>query len=443
MNIAENDCDVNREMHDAALDYQELGLSVVPIVPGSKFPPKGITWVNRQAFQKYGNEGNPQDEVLLEELFKDFPPLTPEQTAVNITEAPPLPPALITYQDNPVLLRRGVGAWLGEGGISKTYALLQTAHGLADGTGLGPLKAADPSGSEVLMLFGEDPQDEVERRLWAISDGGFFPPKLHVASTVGRLGPLMRLDNNNPVKAPAFFWLRETLINHLYLDLLILDPKSRFYGLDENNNDHATQWISALESLAQEFNLTILFTHHVSKTNGKNLDQNMSRGASAIVDGCRWVAGMSYLSGAECKRYEIDNPKEYVVLDIVKTNYAAGLKSKLVFRRTENGVLEHADLEAGRRNQLIETLYDAIKDDPGEYSRRNLERGNDGAGAVLVAINLSFPNFKKKEFPGLIDEMIRGRLLVEKEVTGEGKGRRKKALFPNEIDPTDFGQIRF
>jgi hypothetical protein len=376
-----------------------------------------------------------------EQQFADFPPLMPSETAVNITEAPAPPDALITYRDNPLLTRGIVGGVTAQGGTGKTFFLQQLAYALADGTGFGPLKAADSEGFQVLMLCGEDPPDEVDRRLWAISgESTYFPDNLHIASTVGRLGPLMRLEKNNPVKAPAFYWLRETIKNHEGLALLIIDPKSRYYGLDENNNDHGTQWISALESLAQEFNITILFTHHVSKANGQTLDQNMSRGASAIVDGCRWVAGMSYLSKDECNRYEINNPQGYVVFNITKTNYAAGLQSKLVFKRTENGVLKYAALEAGRRNKLTETIYAAIKEAPGEYSRRDLERGNNGAGAVLVTINLNFPNFKKKEFPSLLNEMVQGRLLEEKEVPAEGKGRPKTCLFAVELDPMDFGQ---
>jgi hypothetical protein len=374
-----------------------------------------------------------------EERFQDFPPLMPEDTVVNITEAPPPPDALINNQDKPHLTRGIVGGVMAQGGTGKTFFLEQLAYALADGKGLGPLKAADPEGFNVLMLCGEDPNDENNRRLWAISgESGYFPPKLHIASTVGRLGPLMKLENNNPVKAEAFYWMRETIRNHEGLDLLIIDPKSRSYGLDENNNDHGTQWISALESLAQEFNITILFTHHVSKANGKSMDQNMSRGASAIVDGCRWVAGMNYLSETECKRYEISNPKEYVCLDVTKTNYAAGLQKQLVFKRNESGVLEYVSLEAGRHNQLIEILYDAIKGAPGEYSRNDLAKGKNGA--VLITMNLNFPNFKQNEFPSLLDEMVQAHLLEEKEIPPEGKGRPKKALFAVEIDPMDLGQ---
>jgi hypothetical protein len=386
----------------------------------------------------------PLQDAQEEQQFNDYPPLMPEDTAVDITEAPAPPDAIVTYRDNPLLTRGIVGGVMAQGGTGKTFFLQQLAYKLAGGMGLGPLKSADTDGFQVLMLCGEDPQDEVERRLWAISgDGTYFPDNLHIASTVGHLGPLMRLENNNPVKGPAFFWLRETIQNHDGLDLLILDPKSRFYGLDENNNDHGTQWISALESLAQEFNITILFTHHISKAS-KTLDQNMSRGASAIVDGCRWVAGMTALSEAAADRYGIEDPRGYVVFDVTKTNYAAGLQSKIVFKRTENGTLEYAALESERMTMLLSILYDAIEKDPLKYSKRDFAKNPKGVvDDILETIQNQFPNFKQKEFPGLIDAMISGVILEEKKIETGGKGARKSGLNTIPIDPMNLVQIRF
>ena len=385
-------------------------------------------------------------ETIVEqpEQPEGFPPLTPDQTAINITETPVPPAALLTYYDRPVLIRGIVGSVVATGGTGKTFLLQQLAYAMADGEGLGPLRAANDKGFEVLMLCGEDPQDEVNRRLWAISkESGYFPPQLHVASTMGRLPPLMELENNNPKRSKSWDWLRETIQNHQSLDLLIIDPKSRWYGLDENSNDHATQWISCLEALAREFNLTILFSHHVSKQNGKTLDQNMSRGASAIVDGCRWVAGMTGLSDSTAKRYGIEDPRGYIEFDIVKSNYAAGLQSKFIFKRTENGTLEYAALESERRTMLYSILYDAITENPLAFNKRSFARNENGADEILDTIKNQLPKFEKKEIPAIIDAMIDGDLLNEKETETDGKGRPKTVLEVIPIDDRNFNQIRF
>ena len=64
----------------------------------------------------------------------------------------------------------------------------------------------------------------------------------HAKSVSGMIGGLMALHDGNPVLAPKYEWLAKTIEQHEGLELLFLDPKSRFYGLDENNNDHNTEY---------------------------------------------------------------------------------------------------------------------------------------------------------------------------------------------------------
>jgi RecA-family ATPase len=383
-------------------------------------------------------------EPALDERFIDFPPFTSEQTRLSIMREPDPPEALIVdRQGKPIIIKGVVGELTAAGGTGKTYFLEQLAYELARGLGLGPLRAANDEGIEVLMLCGEDPQDEVERRLWAISEPkGEFPEKLHIASTVGHLGPLMKLEDNNPTRADAWYWLRETIKNHDGLELLIIDPKSRFYGLTENDNDHATQWIACLEALAEEFGITILFTHHISKAS-KGMNQNMSRGASAIVDGCRWVAGLTVLDEEASKRYGITDPRGYVIFDITKTNYSAGLKSKLIFKRGENGVFEYAALEMERRLKILRILYDSIVENPRILNKRSFQKAEDETTEIVKSVKEYLPKFQKKEIPKLIGDMIEGQLLKEVEVKKEGKGRAKIVLEAIPIDIFNMKQMRF
>ena len=368
--------------------------------------------------------------------------LTDGDTRINgilIEEPPPAEPILL-FHDQPILTRGVVGDVTATGGTGKSFFMLQLGNGFAAGTGLGPLKAARQF--KVLVIAGEDPQEEVNRRLWKIGRGD-FPLGLHVVSVVGRVGPLMQLQDGNPVLAQGWQWLRHTIKYHEGLDILILDPKSRFYGLDENNNDHATQWIAALESLADEFNITILFTHHTSKQRSDNMDQHMSRGASAIVDGCRWVAGMTRLTEASAKRYGISDPRGYVEFDITKSNYAAQLPSKFIFKRTENGLLEYAALESERRKTIKKVLYESLMESNTVFSRRDLKRGENGCDWIVENIGREVGNFKKTtEIEGCIDDLISGYLLEEKTTHTEKAGKPKKELYPIPFDPRNFRQAR-
>jgi hypothetical protein len=371
-----------------------------------------------------------------------FAPLTPKQTAVIISGPPAQPEAIISCYDRPLLVRGIVGELAAAGGTGKTFFLLSLAYHIAEGTGMGPLKAAREDGFEVLLLLGEDPQDEVERRLWAVSDGGYFPSKLHVASIVGHTQPLMMLKENNPVRAAGYDWLRETIKNHAGLEVLILDPKSRFYGLNENDNDHGTQWIACLESLSQEFGLTILFSHHVGKANSGKIEANMNRGASSIVDGCRWVAGLAPLAEGG-NRYGIEDYRRYVELDVVKTNYAPGLPTRFTFERLDNGVLRYAALETQRRDGIIKILYESINREPSTFRTRDLKSGRKAVSSILEEIHEQYPSFKKTEMNGLIDSMIQGGLILEEEIYTEGPGAPKKVVKTIPIDLMNFAQKRF
>jgi len=373
------------------------------------------------------------------EAPSSLPPLTIQQTQIRgiLFEEPPEADPILTYNNQPVLTRGVVGGLTASGGAGKTTFLLQMGCVLAGGTSLGPLKAAAPF--RVLMLCGEDPQCEILRRLWRIGQGD-FPEGFFVFSTAGRVPPLMHLVEGNPARSPAFDWLRATIENHMPLDVLIIDPKSRFYGLDENNNDHATQWVACLEALTVEFNVTVLFSHHVSKQRADSMGQAASRGASALVDGCRWVAGMTRLSDDSAKRYDIPDPRGYVEFDITKSNYAAQLPSKFIFKRTENGLLEYAALEADRRNGLKRALYYALNSSEAQYSRRELLKGLNGASEVLARIKEEFPTFKQVELDSLFDELISDGVVDEKFVRATGAKKPKATLQPIPLDPNNLTQ---
>ena len=92
----------------------------------------------------------------------------------------------------------------------------------------------------------------------------------------------MFLDGATPKRSLWYGWLDRTIENHGPLDLLILDPKSRFFGLDENSNDHNTQWLAGLEALTIKHRpLAILFSHHVPK-GVDSINQWMSREARRL-----------------------------------------------------------------------------------------------------------------------------------------------------------------
>lgn len=348
------------------------------------------------------------EAALNEEVF---PALTPEETRIKgrLISEPPPPEVVIIHKDAPLLTRGCVGAVVAAGGTGKTYLMIQLAYMMSSGSNIGPFRAPKPL--KVLLLVAEDPQDELDRRLWRVCNGK-FPNGLHAMSVSGKIGPIMNLANGNPERSAWFEWLNKTIKNHGDLDVLIIDPKSRLYGLDENNNDHNTQWIGALEALAIEHKLTILFAHHVSKTMSEKLHQNMSRGGSALADGVRWLAGLTPMDSNTAKKYKI-NERNYVELDLLKANYVPKIPDTIFFRRESNGVLQYLNLQITHIQKMTIKLVQILAEKGARFTRRELVK-DMVARHISETMAMEFEKFtRSKDMPTCIDFGLREGWLEE------------------------------
>ena len=371
-----------------------------------------------------------------------LPPLSEIKTRIlgRVTERPAPTEFILNINGQGLIPKNIVGVLTATGGTGKTYFLLSLLHALASGENFGPISAVRPT--KVLGIFGEDPQVEIDRRLWDVCKGQ-FPEKLHAVSVFGQVGPLMRLNGNVPEPADAYRWLEETIKLHPGLEVLILDPKSRFYGLDENNQDHATQWIACLESLVHRYNITILFTHHTAKNAAGKIDQNMSRGASAIVDGCRWQAGLIRMDTKEATTMGIEDPRNWVIFDAPKMNYAPDMPSALYFHRnSQTGVLEPAQSDVeGTLKQMARALAEIIHKDgmvKEFYTIRELKKnigdGLDIGKPVVEEMQAQFDTFVRSvHMPLILNYMMKNEIAVT--VPIQTKTRVREVV---QIIKTDF-----
>jgi RecA-family ATPase len=366
---------------------------------------------------EFTREGARQNENRL-------PVLTEEITRVSswLTEKPPEPEVLIYLDNNNFLTKGTVGALVAAGGTGKTYFMLILSYMLSAGKNFGPLNSKRPL--KILILTAEDPKEQIAIRLWNIGQGT-FPGKLHISSIYGKVGPLMGFEGNKVVRTETYEWFIETIRRHPNVDLVIIDTKSRLYGLDENNNDHATQWITGLEAACDKCNCTILFTHHVAKSHSNNLTQTMSRGASAIVDGCRFVAGLSEMNKDTAQKLNIVDHKNYIVFDVVKSNYAAKLKSKLYFRRLNYGLLEYVDPKNDNLQQMANSLRNILKSGKYRVSKSDLIYKQEGK-FISDKINELFIGYKRNsDMRNIIEYAIEQNFIFEKKdrlnLTGKPK----------------------
>jgi len=354
--------------------------------------------------------------------------LQPEDTScLQFIEQQP-PKREYVFKD--ILPKKVVGGLVGPGGVSKSYLLSTLGIGAATGRKvLGSFEPERPM--KVLCLFAEDSKDEVHRRTYATIKHIF--PKLtsetkdlllenyHTKSVMGLIGPLMRLEEGNPVKSDWFEWLWQTVKAHNGLDLLFIDPKSRFFGLIENANEHNVAWIAALEELAQEFGLTIIFSHHVSKASNGALVQTSARGGSALTDSCRWLANLKTMDEATAKRFDVDGYRNFVEFDVSKNNYAPALPQRIFFKRTKNGVLEPVSLLNDRLqfkcDQLCHLLEEALMEGK-TLSRRDLTFQPCGKEIR------SQMECRRSELESVIDFAVKEGWLIQIEEKTDGKRPR-------------------
>ena len=263
-----------------------------------------------------------------------------------------------------------VGLLAAGGGTGKSFLLLQLAICIVTGRPFLGLSVNDPGA--VLLLCAEDEREELHRRLWRIvghmrdgeafttSDEEYMRERLFIASRVGEDNLLTTIIDGQAIRTDKVERIVLTAEQIPALKLVALDPVSRFRGGDENNNDHATRFVEAVESLRSRTGATVMMLHHMSKVGlregSERLVAENLRGASALLDGVRWAAAMATLRREDAKNYGIDpdDANRYVRLDTVKNNYGPPWDGRWL--RRENGGLLVPVKMSNRREQKLQEM---------------------------------------------------------------------------------------
>jgi len=371
---------------------------------------------------KFSNNGGP----------KTLSPLTWQEAGVSryITTDPPKQ----DYLFEKLILRGIVYGLFATGGTGKSYFLLQLVTCLATGHSFGPFKPTRIN--KVLYLGAEDPEWELHRRIHLIAENqGLlhsreFADNLAVYPVAGKIGPLLMLgQNNNPTTSEHYTWLQESIVNLKDIEVLVLDPMSRLYGLNENDNAHGTAWIQALERLALDYKLSIIFAHHEPKSasQGKSLQDSTGRGASSIRDGCRGAISMREMTESDGNKYDV-KPREHVEIDVTKANYTAKLPNSIYFKRGEGGLLETVNLSHDRIKGLSEALIEELSKISDPISRNDLSK-KLGKGKDICKILKETIGFNhSRDMKNVINYALREGMIYETELDSDYRGVNKCVL---------------
>jgi len=263
------------------------------------------------------------------------------------------------------------------GATGKTFLCFQLAACLATGINFGPFETTmplmPPRKKKVLYLCGEDPRDIIHKRMRQIfahmpglaDRRNDLDANLSINSLVGEDRVMIAFDQQkNPARTQVFDWLCNSIDKMGGVGLIVIDPLSKFFGLNENDNVHGAAWIAMLETISVKYDAAVLFTHHESKQQNKSGDIQTStgRGAGSFRDNVRGAISMVKMDAATAKKFNYpSNWKKLVAVMPTKSNYSEEAEDLQWFMRGDGGVLFPANVEREQSDKLSTALIDLLR----------------------------------------------------------------------------------
>lgn len=319
-------------------------------------------------------------------------------------------------------LKGTAGLLVAPPGTGKSTAAGQFAASIAMGIGIFGYNLVPERSGKVLVIFCEENISILQTRVYNMhtnlfSSGDFeeikknevildakFKENMFLIPASGKHMHLIETSSSGHKESKSFKALLKLAKSIEGLELIILDPLSRLYGLNENDNSAATFFCSLLEKLAEETGASVLCVHHTSKGGGAKggfnlenaLHQDAIRGASAFTGAARWQLNMVSLPEKYAKDHlNLDYTPahgEYIALKIVKSNHGSP-GSIFYMKRGEGGFLKnYTKLPDTREEDAKTALIDKLV-----HLVRTIESSGDVPLTVTDLRTKVSPLWKKEE----------------------------------------------
>ncbi|MCP1551647.1 MULTISPECIES: AAA family ATPase [Methylorubrum] len=223
------------------------------------------------------------------------------------------------------LIRRYVSTTVAPGGLGKSSLALVEAVAMVSGKDLLGERPTEPL--RVWYWNGEDPADELQRRVMAVALHYDLRPddigeRLFINS--GRDTEIVIAEQSRDgvmVAAPVVEAVKET-IRENRIDVVIIDPFVSSHRVSENDNGAIDRVAKTWARIAEETNCAVELIHHARKTNGAEVTIEDSRGAVALLSAARSARTLNGMTKDEAESAGVQNRRSHFRVDNGKANLA-------------------------------------------------------------------------------------------------------------------------
>jgi hypothetical protein len=257
-------------------------------------------------------------------------------------------------------MRKYLSTTIAPGDVGKTALVLVEAIAMATGR---PLLKVLPKGlSKVWYWNGEDPLEEIERRVLAICkhydvdhaelvDRLFLNSGREMKLTVAETG-----DRGFKIVVPVKEALTEAIRANA-IDVLVLDPFAKTYRVNENDNSLMGAVADLFADVAETTNCAIELVHHARKTGGAEVTIEDARGASSVIAAARMARTLNRMTKFEGELIDVktEDCRFHVRVNLgAKSNMAPPQKAVWV-KLTDIGLGNFSQDEDEDHVQVVET----------------------------------------------------------------------------------------
>lgn len=289
-------------------------------------------YISRKAFDNLSDDGDP-DPVI-----KEVEEAQKAAAAFTMGRFIRIDPRTIPVRDFIYgwhYVRKFLSATVAPGGIGKSSLVLAEAVSIAIGRDLLESGAKDEQPikdpARVYYWNGEDPRDEIDRRLYALfqahnvterefdllAENFFFDSgrdnQIKIA-TQNRDGIKIAEPKVNAI-------LQEVIANKI--DAIIVDPFIASHAVAESDNPAIETVAAVWRGIAEKGNCAVELVHHVRKTNGNEVTVEDSRGASSLHAACRAMRALNRMTEADANSAGVEQRWRFFSLGSPDTDKAS------------------------------------------------------------------------------------------------------------------------